>query len=318
MIRFVARVISLLSILALVVGIYLMLPSDVGADEVMYVYNSLNTKASTAEALQAARSNKEAFKDGVYNNIGEYNSSTYVFPVTADCEADVGMNAGVGWCDWYYSGEKKYYHEGVDIFPFNGVDSSSNGIIVSPVSGCVTIVSTTLNKKVRVVSEDNSYYFDIFHCRGLYDGITEGQHVQAGDKIAYVGMSGYANGFPHAHFEAHINDSTIKGTGTLVNPFSFEVVSKCSKQEYDTLPSYSGTPSVKYSFDSNVRTVYIPPYGEYAPRVVGNLLIDDMKFATLQESMIVTNSSNHKPIIEIAGRTYNDEFPKDKSSVFKE
>jgi murein DD-endopeptidase MepM/ murein hydrolase activator NlpD len=63
---------------------------------------------------------------------------------------------------------------------------------------------------LRGSSGDSFYYA---HLDGYVDGLSYGQSVAAGERIAYVGSTGNASeAYPHLHFEYHPNG------GSAVNP----------------------------------------------------------------------------------------------------
>ena len=95
------------------------------------------------------------------------------------------------------------FHYGTDLAALSGDD------IVCFASGTVKGIGfdDTNGNYIRVSHEDGfeSMYA---HCGTIY--VKEGQHVQAGEKIALVGVSGRVTG-PHLHFELTKN-------GTYLNP----------------------------------------------------------------------------------------------------
>ncbi|MCU1283996.1 MAG: peptidase [Acidobacteriales bacterium] len=93
------------------------------------------------------------------------------------------------------------FHRGVDI---NG---SYGQPILAPADGVVE-EATVRNGygKTVVVNHGHGYETLFGHMSGF--AVTVGQHVQRGDVLGYVGLSGRSTG-PHVHYEVHINNTPV-------------------------------------------------------------------------------------------------------------
>lgn len=92
-------------------------------------------------------------------------------------------------------------HTGLDIALSTGTP------IVACNSGTVTFAGTKGSYgKLVIVTLDNGVETWYGHCSKLY--VSEGQRVEAGEKIAAVGSTGNSTG-PHLHFEIRINGKTV-------------------------------------------------------------------------------------------------------------
>jgi murein DD-endopeptidase MepM/ murein hydrolase activator NlpD len=100
--------------------------------------------------------------------------------------------------------------------PFNGEGTFHRGVdisggygqaIISPADG--VIVEAEVHNgygKTIVINHGNGYNTLFGHMSGY--AVAVGQHVQRGDVIGYVGLSGRSTG-PHVHYEVHINDIPV-------------------------------------------------------------------------------------------------------------
>jgi len=100
--------------------------------------------------------------------------------------------------------------------PFNGEGTFHRGVdisggygqaIIAPADG-VIIEAEVHNGygKTIVINHGNGYNTLFGHMSGF--AVAVGQHVQRGDVIGYVGLSGRSTG-PHVHYEVHINDVAV-------------------------------------------------------------------------------------------------------------
>ena len=100
--------------------------------------------------------------------------------------------------------------------PFNGEGAFHRGVdisggygqaILAPADGVVESAEMRNGYGRTVVLNHGHGYSTLFgHMSGF--AVTEGQHVQRGDVIGYVGQSGRSTG-PHVHYEVHINDVPV-------------------------------------------------------------------------------------------------------------
>ncbi len=103
----------------------------------------------------------------------------------------------------------EHWHEGIDIFAPTGTPllATERGIVTRIGSGRLGGMRLWL----RGESGTDWYYA---HLSGFAPGLTEGQVVEAGDVIGYVGNTGNAVGTPpHLHMQVHPNG------GEPVNPY---------------------------------------------------------------------------------------------------
>lgn len=110
----------------------------------------------------------------------------YVSPVTATTSSGFGYRV-------HPLEHVTKFHYGTDFAADSGDD------IVSFAEGIVVEVSEDegYGKHIRI-EHDDGYESLYAHCSTIY--VTEGQYVQAGEKIALVGATGQVTG-PHLHFE---------------------------------------------------------------------------------------------------------------------
>ena len=100
--------------------------------------------------------------------------------------------------------------------PFNGEGAFHRGVdihgaygqaILAPADGIVEDASIRNGYgRTVVVNHGNGYETLFGHMSGF--AVTVGQHVQRGDVIGYVGLSGRSTG-PHVHYEVHINNTPV-------------------------------------------------------------------------------------------------------------
>lgn len=105
--------------------------------------------------------------------------------------------------------------------PFNGEGAFHRGVdisgnygqsIVAPADGTVTHADFRSGYGRTIVIDHGYGYTTLFgHMSGF--AVANGQRVQRGDVIGYVGSSGRATG-PHVHYEVHLNS-------TPLNPYKY-------------------------------------------------------------------------------------------------
>ena len=99
---------------------------------------------------------------------------------------------------------------GIDIDQFN----SPGAPIVAAASGTVTFAGgqTCCSYGLYVVINHGNGFETLYaHLASL--PVSQGQHVEQGQVIGYVGLTGYTTGY-HLHFEVHLN-------GQVVNPLNY-------------------------------------------------------------------------------------------------
>lgn len=102
--------------------------------------------------------------------------------------------------DWWFPrfGPGWRLHQGTDVFAARGTP------VRAPVSGIVRWSQSPLGGIASYVVEENGTYFYLAHLERRPEGQRDGQAVQVGDTVGYVGTSGNAQGgSPHLHFEYH-------------------------------------------------------------------------------------------------------------------
>lgn len=110
---------------------------------------------------------------------------------------------------------------GERIDPFNGEGAFHSGVdigstyghpVIAPADGVVTFVDFAGGYgKAIMLDHGHGISTRYGHLSGY--AVTVGQHVNRGDVIGYVGLSGRSTG-PHLHYEVRIND-------TPVNPYKY-------------------------------------------------------------------------------------------------
>lgn len=110
---------------------------------------------------------------------------------------------------------------GERIDPFNGEGAFHSGVdiasaygqpVIAPADGVVSFADFLGGYgKVIMIDHGHGISTRYGHLSGF--AVVAGQHVQRGDSIGYVGLSGRSTG-PHLHYEVRIND-------TPVNPYKY-------------------------------------------------------------------------------------------------
>jgi murein DD-endopeptidase MepM/ murein hydrolase activator NlpD len=98
------------------------------------------------------------------------------------------------------------FHSGVDISSFVGSP------VMAPADGLVTFADF-MGGYGRAVIVDHGHGISTRYGHLSSFAVTAGQHIQRGDTIGYVGLSGRSTG-PHLHYEVRIND-------VPVNPYKY-------------------------------------------------------------------------------------------------
>lgn len=99
-------------------------------------------------------------------------------------------------------------HKGTDMYGSQGQGHP----LVAVQDGTVKLRTVSLGGVVVYLYDDAGYRYYYAHTSGYAPGLTDGQRVNRGDIIAYVGSTGNAGG-PHLHFQIHPNG------GAAVNPY---------------------------------------------------------------------------------------------------
>ncbi len=131
-----------------------------------------------------------------YEAAGEFYVPNAVFPIAAGYDMPLinsyGFDRARGTAD-------SHWHEGIDIFGPRGTElyAAETGVITNVGSG-------RLGGLVISLVGDSGTRWYYAHLDGFAPGLSEGQVVQAGDVIGYLGDSGNARGTPpHLHLEIH-------------------------------------------------------------------------------------------------------------------
>jgi murein DD-endopeptidase MepM/ murein hydrolase activator NlpD len=98
------------------------------------------------------------------------------------------------------------FHSGVDISSYVGSP------VMAPADGLVTFADF-MGGYGRAVIVDHGHGISTRYGHLSSFAVTAGQHIQRGDTIGYVGLSGRSTG-PHLHYEVRIND-------VPVNPYKY-------------------------------------------------------------------------------------------------
>jgi murein DD-endopeptidase MepM/ murein hydrolase activator NlpD len=110
---------------------------------------------------------------------------------------------------------------GERIDPFNGEGAFHSGVdisasygqpVIAPADGVVTFADF-LGGYGKAVMVDHGHGIRTRYGHLSSFAVASGQHIQRGDVIGYVGLSGRSTG-PHLHYEVRIND-------TPVNPYKY-------------------------------------------------------------------------------------------------
>lgn len=130
-------------------------------------------------------------------------------PATATDGFTCPVQGGASFIDsWGFARSGGRRHKGVDMFATRGTPTAA------VTSGTVRMRTVNLGGIVTYLYGDdgNKYYYA--HLNGYPDGLQNGQRVNRGDAIGFVGNTGNAEGTsPHLHFEIR------PGGGNAVNPY---------------------------------------------------------------------------------------------------
>ena len=102
--------------------------------------------------------------------------------------------------DWWYPrfGPGWRLHQGTDVFGARGTP------LRSPTAGTVRFGDGGLGGISVYVTQSDGTYFYFAHLNGRPAGLRQGQTVNPGDIVGYLGSTGNASGgSPHLHFEVH-------------------------------------------------------------------------------------------------------------------
>lgn len=176
---------------------------------------SQNVKVINGEISYVDPVSKETIKSSVPK----------VINIGAKYVPSVGSTASWGWpTDSGYTLSSYYgyrpavfgegnFHSGIDIAGTgygSNVYSSNNGVIAR-----VGYSNDGLGYSI-IIDHNNGYYSVYGHMSGFAPGMSLGTTVERGQKIGYVGSSGWATG-PHLHFEIR----TCLGYNCHTNPLPF-------------------------------------------------------------------------------------------------
>ncbi len=119
-------------------------------------------------------------------------SGTFIYPVTAL------LTDGFGVFRSYNGGPANTYHEGRDLGAWTGTP------IHAAAAGKVVLARPlTVRGNAVIVDHGLGVFSGYYHQSKI--AVQEGQIIQKGDLIGYVGDTGFANG-PHLHWEMRINN----------------------------------------------------------------------------------------------------------------
>jgi len=99
-------------------------------------------------------------------------------------------------------------HKGTDMYSSTGYGHP----LVAVQAGYIKKKTVNLGGIVVYLYDDAGYRYYYAHLQGYPDGLVDGQRVDKGQVIGYMGSSGNA-GSPHLHFQLH------PGGGAAVNPY---------------------------------------------------------------------------------------------------
>ena len=99
------------------------------------------------------------------------------------------------------------FHAGIDISSTYGQE------VLAPADGEVTFADF-YNGYGRMITVDHGHGVSTRYGHLSGFAVVEGQHVQQGQVLGYVGMSGRSTG-PHLHYEVRINDTPVNPTKYL-------------------------------------------------------------------------------------------------------
>jgi murein DD-endopeptidase MepM/ murein hydrolase activator NlpD len=155
------------------------------------------------EELRRLRAVLEAFRPEAVHHVG---------PLTSPVAATRQTAAFADRREYLYAdgGSSLSLHNGVDLAALEGTPVLASG------SGRVALAGDRLLSGKTVVLEHLPGVFSLyFHLSEL--AVTEGQEVQAGERIGAVGMTGLATG-PHLHWELRVNGWPVDPRVYLTRP----------------------------------------------------------------------------------------------------
>jgi murein DD-endopeptidase MepM/ murein hydrolase activator NlpD len=119
--------------------------------------------------------------------------------------------------DSFLDGRISHIHHAIDVMaprntPVRAVDEGAIVQLGSSILGGISIYQADKQRR---------YCFFYAHLQGYAPGLREGQFVDRGQVIGYVGTTGNAPpGRPHLHFAIYTLDEGHRcGTGTAINPY---------------------------------------------------------------------------------------------------
>ncbi len=110
--------------------------------------------------------------------------------------------------DWGFPRSGGRTHQGTDMFALRGSP------VIAVATGNLSIDTYKLGGLIARVHADHGVTYYFAHLDGYADGIANGQRIEKGEVIGYVGNTGNAIGTsPHLHIQIHPNH------GAPVNPY---------------------------------------------------------------------------------------------------
>ncbi|MBR0373302.1 MAG: peptidoglycan DD-metalloendopeptidase family protein [Mogibacterium sp.] len=151
--------------------------------------------ARKAAEEAAAKEGREVTEDDIKDAMLHVSSSGYIWPVSSTLITQYfGYNK---WAATHYSTGR---HSGTDI---GGMKVGTP--IYAPCDGIITSVAyARYGLGYYVALADGEHFVFFFGHMCQWPSVKEGQYVQQGDLLGYVGSTGYSTG-PHLHYELRID-----------------------------------------------------------------------------------------------------------------
>lgn len=119
------------------------------------------------------------------------------------------ITAGYGYRVSPFTGQREM-HEGLDVAAPNGTP------ILATADGVVSFVGP-LAAFGNVVFINHGHGFTTFYAHASTTRVKEGQQVNRGQVVAYVGTTGRTTG-PHVHYEVQVNGATVNPLKYIIDP----------------------------------------------------------------------------------------------------
>ena len=183
--------------------------SGLSADIQEYYRQQREAAAAAAAAAAAQSSSDDSDDSGSSGGGSSYSYDSYD-------SGDDYIDAGGGWV-WpcsgvitsqFHEGRSYEWHDAIDIGASVGtpIYAANSGTVVNGFSGCSHYSSWCScgggYGNFIWILHDNGY--ETIYGHMSQTAVSVGQHVSAGQKIGYVGSTGWSTG-PHLHFELRIN-----------------------------------------------------------------------------------------------------------------